>query len=1096
MKKAFSLILALIMALSVIPMTVFAATPDEAEAGPAADSEIVYSSAEAEPCDSSAQPGLADTGAEAELADTGAGEPEITGIEWNFDSSHNLIVSWDGFANTTEYVVNLYQYTRLGNNWVRVSESYKKVKNESENEKRFTTVFGGVTWDGVTPAGKYSNKFWIDIKAYNRYDERIAYSAYKEDITADFIHYLDPVQNEYFSKDFIFCFDPVPNAAYYRIYVSYGTATMLNDTYITSPFIDLSEFARDGDTYRITVTSFPPDHNKYYTPTHNEFYMSANDMRELGGSAEVNDDYTVTYGGFLKYLNDIAEVELSTSWQAYYKNRWISIPESRKWNYNPTLLRVTVTAEGYDGSVVSNDNRYTNKDMPYYATSFGGLKSVFNQKRENTDRTVYIKLANDISIDTSENVNLAANGADVDLDLCGYTLSATTSYRTGSGGAFDYDKNYITSFIGTKSGVYAHNTIHIRDSRRYDSSKGQFITGKIRFAVRNTGDGDTFKTYVLTNSVVLHSGRIINDTHSSSDTRDNYAYMGDSLKMYDGTLEADTPIFIDSVSSYFNKGYGVFGGHLYVKKGDFAIKVRGTGEMMPMFYNFTLHNDTGNSRVGVFDFNPFYNSSDVARSWSRFSSMFPTGTAAYIDGVKQSDVLYGCIWNGRANIQGPAFSDTYELVIVKEISEVEIDITKPYPYYDASYDAYVPSEGGYKVMTDYSGANYRNGVLYRSVSANADMTPGFTLMPGEKYWVSVILESRNEKYYQFASSVTATVNGEPAMFYKSGGYYHVDWLCDTGKAVVNNIEITTSKPRAGQPVRYIANFPEGAHYKRCYENAGNWENGICWLCEDTEIVPNSGTKFKAGKWYTCWVGVTVSDKELHYFADRDVITITVNGQKPTIVNWNETLNAYYIAYDCYCPYPQIDTLEVTVAQPKAGELITYDSSVPYDMGYEVPDYNNGTAYESGVCWLKNGVTLSPQDDHYFEAGQKYTVMVLVDIADSYYFEFDGPMNMRFYINDRWAINTKVNDERYSLMYTFTVPENSGKILGDADGDGELTTLDATVIQRLMAGMSVGSYDAILADADGDSVLTIIDATEIQRYLADMPTQLNNIGKSI
>ena len=59
------------------------------------------------------------------------------------------------------------------------------------------------------------------------------------------------------------------------------------------------------------------------------------------------------------------------------------------------------------------------------------------------------------------------------------------------------------------------------------------------------------------------------------------------------------------------------------------------------------------------------------------------------------------------------------------------------------------------------------------------------------------------------------------------------------------------------------------------------------------------------------------------------------------------------------------------------------------------------------------------------------------------------------------------------------------ILGDADGDGVVTILDATVIQRYLAAYTVKNPDTVVkcGDIAGDG-LGIIDATLIQRYLAE------------
>ena len=58
-----------------------------------------------------------------------------------------------------------------------------------------------------------------------------------------------------------------------------------------------------------------------------------------------------------------------------------------------------------------------------------------------------------------------------------------------------------------------------------------------------------------------------------------------------------------------------------------------------------------------------------------------------------------------------------------------------------------------------------------------------------------------------------------------------------------------------------------------------------------------------------------------------------------------------------------------------------------------------------------------------------------------------------------------------------------EILGDANGDGNVDTVDATLVQRYATGMKVPYDEALLmcADVDGDGSLTVVDATFIQRY---------------
>ena len=69
---------------------------------------------------------------------------------------------------------------------------------------------------------------------------------------------------------------------------------------------------------------------------------------------------------------------------------------------------------------------------------------------------------------------------------------------------------------------------------------------------------------------------------------------------------------------------------------------------------------------------------------------------------------------------------------------------------------------------------------------------------------------------------------------------------------------------------------------------------------------------------------------------------------------------------------------------------------------------------------------------------------------------------------------------------FRIVESLPAILGDVDGDGEVTILDATFIQRYLAGIPIPfELNEAIADVDGDGEVTIIDATYIQRWLASL-----------
>ena len=71
-----------------------------------------------------------------------------------------------------------------------------------------------------------------------------------------------------------------------------------------------------------------------------------------------------------------------------------------------------------------------------------------------------------------------------------------------------------------------------------------------------------------------------------------------------------------------------------------------------------------------------------------------------------------------------------------------------------------------------------------------------------------------------------------------------------------------------------------------------------------------------------------------------------------------------------------------------------------------------------------------------------------------------------------------DDWYYNVIY---VADSSIILCGDADGDGEVTILDVTAIQRWLAGLPT-DFNGAAADVDGDGDVTILDATYIQRWL--------------
>ena len=64
--------------------------------------------------------------------------------------------------------------------------------------------------------------------------------------------------------------------------------------------------------------------------------------------------------------------------------------------------------------------------------------------------------------------------------------------------------------------------------------------------------------------------------------------------------------------------------------------------------------------------------------------------------------------------------------------------------------------------------------------------------------------------------------------------------------------------------------------------------------------------------------------------------------------------------------------------------------------------------------------------------------------------------------------------------------NGSRIMGDVDGDGEVTIADATMIMKYIVSVeTLNASQERVADVDGDGIVTIKDATNIQKYIVGM-----------
>ena len=158
-------------------------------------------------------------------------------------------------------------------------------------------------------------------------------------------------------------------------------------------------------------------------------------------------------------------------------------------------------------------------------------------------------------------------------------------------------------------------------------------------------------------------------------------------------------------------------------------------------------------------------------------------------------------------------------------------------------------------------------------------------------------------------------------------------------------------------------------------------------------------------------------------------------------------------------------IELSVAEPVAG--VKPSTTAACTSGYAIP----GTP-----SWTPADTT--------FKSGTQYTVKI--------------PVTAEFEMGDIDTVTAKVNGKdakfiaerktgkiyAYYVEYTFDATKDY--LLGDVNGDGKISVLDATLIQKYISGLvTFSDTQKAAADVNGDGSVSVLDATLIQKYIAGL-----------
>ena len=113
-------------------------------------------------------------------------------------------------------------------------------------------------------------------------------------------------------------------------------------------------------------------------------------------------------------------------------------------------------------------------------------------------------------------------------------------------------------------------------------------------------------------------------------------------------------------------------------------------------------------------------------------------------------------------------------------------------------------------------------------------------------------------------------------------------------------------------------------------------------------------------------------------------------------------------------------------------------------------------------------------------GEKWEVVTRDGFGDK--FNYGA---LRFVTTDEGMYITTANPFYGTQLYLLSNDKGEQEeiVPGDADGDGDVTIIDATFVQYHLASIKIFAIFERAADADGDKVVTSVDVTLIQRWIA-------------
>lgn len=300
---------------------------------------------------------------------------------------------------------------------------------------------------------------------------------------------------------------------------------------------------------------------------------------------------------------------------------------------------------------------------------------------------------------------------------------------------------------------------------------------------------------------------------------------------------------------------------------------------------------------------------------------------------------------------------------------------------------------------------------------------------------------------------------------------------------------------------------------------------INMVCSDIDIINDGG--YLSGNFYNK-INDYVARLDAYQISDDRSISKVKANENGQYINYSSSPDDIEEAYSFisrgdsegiigYNLYDSNSSYKVTQDKPQEIQLaIRYDNCL----------LQGGSAAGNSVIFDKNGFIQADSESASFNmsmtfnedydtdwftiqvTGSNTDIASLKKVRDGYILEADNLEDVNVSANNKEDSAFTSFSTAYDSVYIYEINPNtiglkvdtdnngtyetelSTKRIGDVNGDGVISVLDATELQKYLVGLaSLSDEQLAVADTNGDKVISILDATQIQKYIVGLVPSL-------